>query len=232
MRAHFFQHAAFEGLGSIVPWLEARQVEVSTTRFFEKDELPNAADIDFLIVMGGPMSVNDERDYPWLVPEKRFIGDMINRGQAVLGVCLGSQLIASVLGSNVYPNSEREIGWFPVQSTSSKAHGPVFQFPAECLAFHWHGETFDLPVGAVHLAKSVGCRNQAFQLGANVMGLQFHLETTPLAAREIVMHCREEIVPARYVQSADVILGAPPERYAKINALMSEVLSFVMPDDG
>lgn len=230
IRAHVFQHVPFEGPGSIGPWLESRESSIGFTRVFQNDTPPNAAEIDCLIVMGGPMSVNDEPALPWLVPEKRVIGDMITRGKPVLGVCLGAQLIANVLGAKVYPNAEKEIGWFPIQSTASGHHGRVVRFPDECVVFHWHGETFDLPAGAVPLATSAACRNQAFQFGPNVIGLQFHLETTPDSAHDLVAHCREDLVPATYVQTEDVILAAPAERYATINRLMSDVLSFLVPD--
>ena len=98
MHAHFFQHVPFEGLGSIGPWLEARRAVVTATRFFEDAVLPEAEGLDLLIVMGGPMSVNDEELHPWLIAEKRFIAQAIRRGKAVLGVCLGAQLIAAALG--------------------------------------------------------------------------------------------------------------------------------------
>jgi GMP synthase-like glutamine amidotransferase len=230
MRAHVFQHVPFEGPGSIGPWLETRGISIGFTRFFQHDTLPHSAEIDFLIVMGGPMSVNDEQVLPWLVSEKRFIGDMITRGKAVLGVCLGAQMIANVLGSKVYPNAEKEIGWFPIQSTASGHHSRVLRFPDECRVFHWHGDTFDLPVGAVLLATSAACRNQAFQFGSSVIGLQFHLEATPDSAHDLVAHCREDLVPAKYVQTEEAILAAPAERYAIINTLMSDVLSFLVPD--
>ena len=116
MHAHVFQHVPFEGLGSIGPWLEARRAVVTVTRFFEDAVLPEAEGLDLLIVMGGPMSVNDEKLYPWLIAEKRFIAQAILRGKAVLGVCLGAQLIAAALGARIYPNGEKEIGWFPVYS--------------------------------------------------------------------------------------------------------------------
>jgi GMP synthase-like glutamine amidotransferase len=228
MRAHVFQHVPFEGPGSIGPWLEARGIEISVTRFFQNDPLPTVEEIDFLVVMGGPMSVNDEHAYPWLVSEKRFIRDVMNRGKPVLGICLGAQMIANVLGSKVYPNSEKEIGWFPIQGTVTSDQANVFRFPDECVVFHWHGETFDLPQGAKRLAKSVASANQAFVLNANVIGLQFHLETTPTSARALVENCRDELVPAKYVQSENSIVSALPERYEAINALMGEVLAFLL----
>lgn len=230
MRVQVFQHVSFEGSGSIGPWLDARGVAVGVTAFYQRHTVPDVAEIDGLVVMGGPMSVNDEQGYPWLVHEKRVIGEMIARGKPVLGVCLGAQMIANVLGAKVYPNPEKEIGWFPVRATPSSPPSRVFGFPDECLVFHWHGETFDLPRNAVRLAATAACRNQAFQYGVNVIGLQFHLETTPGTARELVAHCRGELVPAAYVQSEAAILSAPAERYARINGLMSDVLAYLLPD--
>jgi GMP synthase-like glutamine amidotransferase len=228
MRAHVFQHVPFEGPGSIAPWLEARGIEISNTRFFQNDPLPKVEEIDFLVVMGGPMSVNDERVFPWLVSEKHFIRDMINRGKPVLGICLGAQMIANVLGSKVYPNAEKEIGWFPIQGTVTSDQSNVFRFPDECVVFHWHGETFDLPRGATRLAKSPACMNQAFQFNANVIGLQFHLETTPASARELVANCRDELGHGAYVQSEGAIMAAPTGHYVVINTLIDAVLSFLL----
>lgn len=228
MRAHYFQHVPFEGLGSIGPWLKSRGAAVTGTRFFEEWALPAGDEVDFLIVMGGPMSVNDESVYPWLKDEKGFIKEAIAREKTVLGVCLGAQLIASAMGARVYPNSQKEIGWFPIHSVAVPGAEGAFQFPKESVVFHWHGETFDLPPGAIRLARSEACENQAFQLGRNVLGLQFHLETTPQGARDLVTKCRHELVPATYVQSEETILSAPTERYTAINALISDILSFLV----
>lgn len=219
----------FEGPGSIGPWLAARGVDVGVTAFFQAQEPPRGTEIDFLVVMGGPMSVHDEQVYPWLVDEKRVIGGMIARGKPVLGVCLGAQMIANVLDAKVYSNPHKEIGWFPIHSTAAEHPARAFRFPDQCLVFHWHGETFDLPQRAVRLAESAVCENQAFQYGANVIGLQFHLETTADTARELVTHCRRELVPAPYVQSEAELLAAPAEQYARINGLMSRVLEYLLP---
>jgi GMP synthase-like glutamine amidotransferase len=232
MRAHFFQHIPFEGLGSIGAWLGSVGAEVTGTKFFEHPTLPNIKDIDLLVVMGGPMSVNDETAHAWLAAEKRFIRQAIEEGKAVVGVCLGAQLIANTMGARVYPNREKEIGWFPIASAPADTSQPIFTFPAEQTVFHWHGETFDLPDGAIRLARSTACENQAFQLERRVIGLQFHLETTPESARDIVSNCRAELVPSRYVQTEAEILAAPASTYAAINALMGEILRFVTGNGG
>lgn len=225
MRVHILQHVPFEGPGSIDIWLGRRKAQVTCTRFFETEELPDPAAIDLVIIMGGPMSVNDEKEFPWLTAEKRFVAQAVACGKAVLGICLGAQLIASALGARVYPGPEKEIGWLPVLAAEPPSAG--FAFPASIKVFHWHGETFDLPDGARLLASSPGCRHQAFQLGARTIGLQFHLETTPASANAIVANCRHELVPQRFVQSEERIRAATNADYAAINALMEELLEYL-----
>ncbi len=226
MNAHWLQHVPFEGLGSIEPWLLKSGYGVSVTRFFESDYLPDLQQVDLLIVMGGPMSVNDEDQFPWLVEEKAFIRKAIHAGKPVLGVCLGAQLIAEALGAAVYPNSVKEIGWFPITGIEP-AENNTFCFPKALEVFHWHGETFELPPGAIRLASSKGCENQAFQFKSSVMGLQFHLETTPQSAVKIVSNCRAELKPSRYIQSEEKILSVSPEKYRKINRLMEDILDYL-----
>jgi GMP synthase-like glutamine amidotransferase len=193
---------------------------------FDSEELPCLDDIDLLIAMGGPMSVNDEQAYPWLTAEKEFVRDAIHSGKAVLGICLGAQLIASALGARVYPNAVKEIGWFPVTKVTSPGNS-ISCFPESVDVFHWHGETFDLPSGATQFARSIGCENQAFRFGDSVIGLQFHLEITPESAKAIVTNCRAELSPSKYVQCEAEILAAPLRNYQVINALMEEVLSYL-----
>src|SRR5262249_47695751 len=134
-------------------------------------------EIDLVVVLGGPMNIYEEDKFPWLIAEKKFIRQAIEEKLAVLGLCLGSQLIADVLGAKIYPNDEKEIGWFPVEVTEAALKHRLFShWPNFFTPFHWHGDTFDLPEGAIHLARSQACRNQAFLYQDRVVGLQFHLE--------------------------------------------------------
>jgi GMP synthase-like glutamine amidotransferase len=226
MRAHVFQHVPFEDIGSIRSWLDARGAVVTYTRFFVGDPIPALDALDLLIVMGGPMSVNDEALLPWLVAEKEALRDAMARHLPTLGICLGAQLIASALGASVYPNPAKEIGWFPIRAVDAAAG--TFRFPADCTVFHWHGETFDLPAGARRLAESAACANQAFEIHPGVIGLQFHLETMPESAGAIVRHCSDDLVSGRWVQDAAAILGAPAARYEMINHLMRDVLDHLV----
>jgi len=226
MRAHYLQHVAFEGLGYIETWLKASGYEISRTPLYESSEFPNPDAIDFLIIMGGPMSVNEEEAYPWLTQEKAFIRDFIASGKPILGICLGAQLIANAAGARVYPNTAKEIGWFPIQGALS-TDPSCFHFPPETDVFHWHGETFDLPAGATRLASSEGCQNQAFQIGTSIIGLQFHLETTQESMHEMVSHGRNELKPATYIQTETKILSTTPEHYERINDMMGHVLRFL-----
>lgn len=226
MRAHCFQHVPFEGAGSIKPWLEKTEYELTWTRFFESAHLPDPKEIDLLVIMGGPMSVNDEEKFPWLISEKQFVRRAIDIETPVLGICLGAQIIASAMGAKVFPNTEKEIGWFPIEGISHSAES-LFTFPRAMTVFHWHGETFDLPPGAIRLAKSKACENQAFQFGKSVIGLQFHLEMTPDSVKEIVSNCRDELIPSTFVQTEEEILSQTVSHYQSTNKLMNSVLDFI-----
>jgi GMP synthase-like glutamine amidotransferase len=229
MRVHVLQHVPFEGLGSIAAWLEERNASLTFTRFHEAGRLPRIDSTDFVIALGGPMSVNDEVALPWLRPEKDFLAAAISADKSVLGICLGAQLIASALGARVFPGSCREIGWFPV--FAEPAPPGTLAFPASINVFHWHGETFDLPEGAVLLASSPGCRHQAFQIGRRALGLQFHLETTPESAATMIENCRSELVRQRYVQTEEELRSAPAGAYRDINALMTRILEYLTATD-
>jgi len=206
MKIHYFQHAAAEGPGEIANWAGARGHRIDGTHWYRGDAPPSPAEIDFLVIMGGGMNIYEHRNHPWLVPEKRLIADVISQGKPVLGVCLGSQLIADVMGGKVYQNPEFEIGWFPIRMTGSP-HTLFTGFPPEFIALHWHGDTFDLPPGATLVASSGPCRHQAFVCRERVVGLQFHIEVRPEDVRAFIQGETAPLPEGRYVQSFDEILA-------------------------
>lgn len=207
LRIHYLQHVAHEGLGSIEEWISFSCHELTSTRFFESTGLPEISDIDWLIVMGGPMSVHDEDQFPWLAKEKKFIRQAADAGKTVLGICLGSQLISAALGARVYKNKEREIGWFEIELTPfAQADNLFFDMGKRLKVFHWHGDTFDLPENAIHLASSEGCKNQAYIYKNKVLALQFHLEPTWKLLLEMIEGGRQELSSGKYVQTEKELL--------------------------
>ncbi len=225
MRIQWFQHVPFEGLGSIEPWMRARGHVLACTRLHAGELPPPVDSYDWLIVMGGPMNIYQEHEHPWLIAEKRAIRAAIDGGRRVLGICLGAQLIADVLGAKVTRNPQKEIGWYAVERTTAAAQSSLFaDFPNRFEAYHWHGDTFGLPPGAQRVAHSVACAQQAYVWGERVVGLQFHLETTPASAAELIENARDELVPAPYIQSAETML-ADAARFDRLNLLMSGLLA-------
>lgn len=186
-------------------WARERGHAVAYTRFHAGEAPPAPSDFDFLIVMGGPMGVHDGDRLPWLPGEKQALRSALQAGRSVLGVCLGAQLIADVLGAPVTRSREPEIGWFPVDLSPAARETWLSQvFPASFPAFHWHGDTFEIPSGFVPLGASAACANQGFLGGAreNVLGLQFHGEVTAESVASLVEACGDELRPASHVQDA------------------------------
>ena len=179
MRVLAFRHVPFEDIGLIRTALESCRAEIHYADLYRGgSDAPDPASFDGLIFMGGPMSVND--DLPYIRSELEIIRRAASRRQPVLGICLGAQLIAKAMGARVYRNPGKEIGWYEVAFAEAAARDPLLcgiESPQEL--FHWHGETFDLPDGAVRLASSALCVNQAFHIGNLLYGFQFHLEVTP-----------------------------------------------------
>jgi GMP synthase-like glutamine amidotransferase len=226
---HWLQHADFEDLGVIGPWLARHGHAARGTRLYAGESPPAADAFDALVVMGGPMNIYQHAAHPWLAEEKRLIAAAVAGGRRVLGICLGAQLLADVLGGPVTRNPHSEIGWFDVGLTPDGAASPLFgRLPSSFTAFHWHGDTYALPPGAECLAASTVCAQQAFALGPRVLGLQFHLEVTRDNAAEWFRH--ERPAPGDYVQTPEFIL-AQPQRFEQNNRWMERILErFFVPE--
>lgn len=223
-RVQVLQHVAFEDPGAITPWLEQRGHHIRTSHLYRGDLLPAVSDLDWLIIMGGPMGVHDEAELPWLGAEKAFIRACIDNGKTVLGICLGAQLIANVMGADVRRNAETEIGWFPVSAVGS--HPLAKLFSDSPTVFHWHGDTFAIPANAEHLCRSTACENQAFLLGEKVLGLQFHLETTAQGLADLCADCNQNPGTGQWIQTP-AEMASDPGRFHSTQAIMAAILAYL-----
>lgn len=207
LRIHYLQHVSFEGPGCITNWASKNNHRLTSTRFFDHENLPEPDEIDWLVIMGGPMGIYDYQDYPWLSTEKNYIENAINQNKTVIGICLGSQLIADVLGAQVFPNTCKEIGWFDVAPVKENIPPDFLSGPEEKFkAFHWHGDTFNLPPNSVHLFQSEACLNQGFLFNTRVLGLQFHFEMMEDGLEELLSNGSDELQKEPFIQSREEIL--------------------------
>lgn len=209
MRLHYLQHVPFENPGSILLWAKEGGHRVTGTQLYLEEELPEADSFDWLVIMGGPMNIYEEEKYPWLEEEKEFIRAAIYQGKVVIGICLGGQLIADVIGGRVTKNPCREIGWYPVIFSDKAKKNPLFDYlPEAPVVFSWHGDTFSLlPPEAEVLAGNEACVNQAFCFRKKVFGFQYHMENSPQIISSLIENCGDEMVPGPYVQSGEEILS-------------------------
>jgi GMP synthase (glutamine-hydrolysing) len=195
--ATVLQHVACEGPGAIGDALQRYGVAQRVVRIYDGEPVPTALEGDALIVMGGPMGVYETDRFPHLRAELRLIDEALRRGRPTLGVCLGSQLIAAALGARVYPSGGKEIGWYPIElSDAAKADAVLGAAPRRFTAFVWHGDVFDLPRGAVHLASTEMTAEHAFRYGEQVYGLLFHLEVTPVQVDAMLRAFADELAGA------------------------------------
>ncbi len=208
MRVHYLLHVPFETPAAISDWARDRGFEETATRLYEAPSFPSFNDYDFLVIMGGPMGVYDEDEYPWLKAEKAFIKEALEGGKPALGICLGAQLLSDSLGAKVRKNRFKEIGFFQVALTPIGWNSPIFKgLPGTFDAFHWHGDTFEIPEKGYHIASSEACPNQAFIYDNRVIGLQFHIESSRESVEALVKNCGRELMEeAPYIQKPDVIL--------------------------
>ena len=204
MHLHVITHVPFEGPARVAEWAHERG-HTWTESLALTEEYPNLASVGVLVVMGGPMAADDHGTSPWLKAEKRYLADAIDAGVPMLGICLGSQILAEVAGGRVRRNREPEIGWYPLRRSAAAETDPVFSgFPDGLIAGHWHADTFDLSSGAEPMLSSEACANQAFSLGGGrLVGLQFHLEWSPGALEMLLDACGDELdVSGTYVSTA------------------------------
>ena len=258
LRIHTLLHVDFEDLGFIAKWAEQRGHPVSYTRFYNDEPLPNlnnstadmahtannTDDFDWLIVMGGPMSIHDEDEFGWLKAEKRFIKQCIDAGKTVIGICLGSQLIAHVLGAEVKPSGIKEIGWLPIRLTTAGQNHPILQdLPKqdqEFTVFHWHGDGFTIPKGATTIAESDAWANQGFiyqtapQKAKNnwTLAWQCHFEVTQNSMNNMLIHGKTEIDTANQlypntIQTVDNIKELADKYIANNNKMLAGMLDIM-----
>lgn len=224
MRFHILEHMPYERPGRLLDWAKRYNHEVTTTRFHAGDSLPKVKDVDFLVVMGGPMSVHDENKYPWMKDEKHFMRNAMHRGTKVLGICLGAQLAAECLGAKITPNKTKEIGWLPIEKV--KSHPVTQDLPSSLTVFHWHGETFSLPAHAVHLFESKHCPHQAFLWNDQVLGLQFHMEMNDSALADFQPHIMQETQKTSpSIQSWETIDKAQASHINQLGPLFDKLLN-------
>jgi GMP synthase-like glutamine amidotransferase len=206
MKIHSLQHVAFEDSANISAWARQRGHEITRTRLYAGEVLPELDSFDCLVIMGGPMNIYEHDAYPWLIREKAFISQAIEKKRWVLGVCLGGQLIADCLGGYVTSSPNKEIGWHSVTQTTDSKDSLLSVLPQEFEVFQWHGDMFSVPPGATRLASSVACPNQAFKYGDHVLAMQFHLDYSRDSIRRMVHHCAIELTAGPFMQNDPNVL--------------------------
>ncbi|MFY0254869.1 type 1 glutamine amidotransferase [Chitinophaga sp. 30R24] len=207
MHIHYFQHVPFEGLGCIAAWAAQHQHRITSTRWYENSDTTGLQEADWLIIMGGPMGVYEQDLHPWMQTEIKLILEAIQQNKKVLGICLGAQLTAAALGAAVYPDTQKEIGWFPLDLTFQDKAAPLAHIlPHHFNTFHFHGDIFEIPANATRFAASAVNSHQAFIYGDRVIGLQFHMELTSEGLQEMLHHGADALAAGGpFVQSEEKI---------------------------
>jgi len=229
MRVHVITHVPFEGPAAVGSWARSRGHDLAETASVT-EEYPDPEAVDLLVVMGGPMDADDEVASPWLAAEKRFIAVALAGGGNVVGVCLGSQILAEALGGRVKRNLQREIGWYEVRLTVAGRREPLLAaWPDLFVCGHWHGDTFDLPPGAETLASSDACANQLFVAeGGRAVGIQFHLEWDEEGLSALVAACDDELVDGGdFIESAEGLLRGVVQHGGNCRELLYRLLDAV-----
>ncbi|GAB7055247.1 MULTISPECIES: type 1 glutamine amidotransferase [Paenibacillus] len=222
MRLLLMKHFSFDDESCFVTWASTHHGYVETFVPSEGRRFPDVSSFDLLVILGGPMSAYHEQRHPWISAEKAFIRKAVHLKKMVLGICLGAQLLAEVLGGKVYKNEQKEIGWHPVFRTG-QSHFLMKDLPDRFYSFQWHGDTFELSSELLHLAYSEACQNQAFAYGDRVLGLQFHLESTPKCIETMVSEWSSELIDAQYIQNKEQI-SLQTYRHKDSEAMLHSIL--------
>lgn len=212
-----FKHVPFEGPGTFSEELDKRGLKYREVNLYEGGAPKNLEGCGGLIIMGGPMNVYEEDEFPFLKDEDRLIKDALAKRLPMIGVCLGAQLMAKAAGAKVSKGVKKEIGWYPLHLTEEAATSPAFRMlPKEIEVFQWHGDTFEIPKGAVRLASSELFPNQAFRIGENAYAFQFHIEVTSDIIKNWIDINEEELAGVKdYIDSKKIL----PETKEKIDTL-------------
>ncbi|NQU44057.1 type 1 glutamine amidotransferase, partial [bacterium] len=205
-------------------WARKRSHELTCTRLCAGEPPPPLAAFDLLLIMGGAMNIHEHEKHPWLVEEKALIRRAIDSNKALLGICLGAQLLADVLGGTVTRNLHKEIGWHPIRLAEEALDHPFLTgWPRELTVFHWHGDTFSPPPHSVSIGSSAACANQGFIYDDRVVGLQFHLEYQTQSIEAMLENCKNELVPGPWIQSPEEI-RAGCARIPELHGLLYSML--------
>jgi GMP synthase-like glutamine amidotransferase len=229
MRIHLIEHDPDDfSRTNITIWAEKKGHKISTTNIFDTDELPDPDDFDWLMVMGGSQHAWEEDAYPWITREKRFITKVLDKGRIILGICLGAQLLAQVLGGRIFPNDYQEIGWHEVSLTSDGGKSFLLNnIPDTFTTFHWHTDHFSLPRGCKRLAFSTATNNQVFiHNSIPVVGIQFHPEYTRELINSSALKYGHEWVEGPYVRDKEAVLSKTdeiPDTYWLMEALLNNM---------
>ena len=207
MRLLLLQHDPLDGPGALLEWADVRGHSVTTCLICDGEVLPALDDFEILVSLGGPMGAYEEEKHPWLAEEKQYIREAFAAGKKLLGLCLGCQLFAEALGGRSFRHNCKEFGWQPIIPFDSGLEW--FGTNREFKAFQWHGDTYTMPPGAFQLARSPACDQQAFAIGNQVLGLQFHLEWTEEMARQALAEPNVAPPPSTSVQKPEEILADP-----------------------
>lgn len=221
---HCLQHAERVRPLSVAQWADARGVELRVTRL-DLDPLPDPTQVERLVVLGGGMNTDEADEHPWLDAEREFLRRVLEQGTArVLGICLGSQLLAEVLGASVGRTDTPEIGWQRVRLTDAGRASHVFSaLPDEFDAFEWHGDAWTVPRAAELTITSDGCAFQGFAAGPRVSAVQFHPEFTYARTAQLAASTTDDLTRGGYVQPPDVFL-ADPARFDSLRVICDTLL--------